>query len=375
MEKHVSRNLPIEVLRIVAMILIVACHFIIHFDWNSHHFAYVLDPAPGWSNALKHVIVQYGQVGVSIFFIISGYFLVNKDFRWSRILKTWFQMFCYSLGALCAVLCVTLLFPSRSFVAHLFSGEERLRTLEATFLPFLYNSYWFIGAYLLLLLASPFLNKLCAALDWKNHVLLIVFISFLSMQSLLLGRTSNWNNLTYAILGYLIGAWLKNYYRDFAHLFRMQWMIPVALLLTGMMLVFNYVASSGSAFVRHMTWDGQVHNGIILIPVVIGAFCFIWSLQIDLSWLPEWVKKVIVAVAPTTFGIYLIHENLFGFRIVWELVSRLAIKPEGLLLQACASVGLVLATFVCLSVLAWCYNTVIVRPLEKILFRSRSAQK
>ena len=63
------------------MLLIVACHFIIHFNWNTHHYDLMLIQEPGWTNALKFLIVQYGQVGVSIFFIISGYFLVDKTFK------------------------------------------------------------------------------------------------------------------------------------------------------------------------------------------------------------------------------------------------------------------------------------------------------
>ena len=82
-----ARNVSIELLRIVAMFLILTCHFVIHFDWDHHQLRVVLPQEPGWWSALRFVIVQYGQVGVSIFFIISGYFLVEKSFKWNRLVK------------------------------------------------------------------------------------------------------------------------------------------------------------------------------------------------------------------------------------------------------------------------------------------------
>ena len=75
-QKPAARNVSIELLRIVAMFLILTCHFVIQFDWDHHQLRVVLPQEPGWWSALRFVIVQYGQVGVSIFFIISGYFLV-----------------------------------------------------------------------------------------------------------------------------------------------------------------------------------------------------------------------------------------------------------------------------------------------------------
>lgn len=103
-QKPAARNVSIELLRIVAMFLILTCHFVIHFDWDHHQLRVVLPQEPGWWSALRFVIVQYGQVGVSIFFIISGYFLVEKSFKWNRLVKTWLQMFCYSVAFLIIVL-------------------------------------------------------------------------------------------------------------------------------------------------------------------------------------------------------------------------------------------------------------------------------
>lgn len=82
-----GKDLQVEVLRIVAMLMIVACHMIIHLNIRAHSFNMELLPAPGLRSAFKFLVVQYGQVGVSIFFIISGYFLCRKTFRYRRVLQ------------------------------------------------------------------------------------------------------------------------------------------------------------------------------------------------------------------------------------------------------------------------------------------------
>lgn len=164
---------------------------------------------PGWTNALKFLIVQYGQVGVSIFFIISGYFLVDKTFKRRRIFKTWFQMFCYSSGFFITLLIIGVFYKYPTVIQPLMQGSELFRTIAASFFPFFYGSYWFISAYILMLLCAPFINSLCQSLSKRANLSLLVLFSFLSIQILIFGRVSNWNNLTYAIFGYLIGAFIK----------------------------------------------------------------------------------------------------------------------------------------------------------------------
>lgn len=119
------------------MLLIVACHFIIHFNWNTHHYDLMLIQEPGWTNALKFLIVQYGQVGVSIFFIISGYFLVDKTFKRRRIFKTWFQMFCYSSGFFITLLIIGVFYKYPTVIQPLMQGSELFRTIAASFFPIL----------------------------------------------------------------------------------------------------------------------------------------------------------------------------------------------------------------------------------------------
>lgn len=284
-------------------------------------------------------------VGVSMFFIISGYFLVEKSFKWSRLVKTWLQMFCYSVIFLIIVLLLGAFRHYPMAVEPVMHGPDLYRSILASIFPFFYNSYWFIGAYLLMLLVAPYLNALFDTLPRRSTGLLIVLLGFFSIQILIFGRTSNWNNLVYAMLGYLIGGWLRKYYQDYANRFKTLPMMGIIVLLTAFMVTFNHYISEPSWLVEFMGWNGRIHDGIVPFPIIIGTLVFIMVSRIDMNQSPAMVQRVICTIAPTTFGIYLIHENWFGFRIVWDLLSRMAVKPAGIVAQVLAQLGIIVALF------------------------------
>lgn len=94
-----SRKISVELLRIVAMLMIVMCHAAVRlgFTLNGHtDIAGPLQPH-GWSGAAYLFVGQFGQIGVMLFFIITGYFLCKKAFSLPRITKLWAQVLLYSI--------------------------------------------------------------------------------------------------------------------------------------------------------------------------------------------------------------------------------------------------------------------------------------
>lgn len=246
-------------------------------------------------------------------------------------------------------------------------GPDLYRSILASVFPFFYNSYWFIGAYLLMLLVAPYLNALFDTLPRRSMGLLIVLLGFFSIQILIFGRTSNWNNLVYAMLGYLIGGWLRKYYQDYANRFKTLPMMGIIVLLTAFMVVFNHYISEPSWLVEFMGWNGRIHDGIVPFPIIIGALVFIMISRIDMSRSPAMVQRAICIIAPTTFGIYLIHENWFGFRIIWDYVSKVSFPPSVYILRPVVEIGIIIIMFTVLSCVSWVVDKAIVHPLEKTL--------
>lgn len=315
-----ARSLNIELLRILAMLLVVYCHMIIHVDFTNGVSRIVLPMYPGWKSAISFTIMQYGQVGVSIFFMISGYFLVKKQFSWRRIFSTWFQMFLY------AVLCLGIAIIAKQFqplpfgTNELLSGSQTLGTVLWSLCPFLYNSYWFIDVYILMLLLSPFINTVYTHMSQKQILALIALLMFIGTWPLFLSRANYWNYVVYAVLGYIIGAYIQTY-RDSLRAVSNGVLAVCTVLCTALMLGFNHFVLSGSRWAQRLTWTDQIHQGLQILPICI-AFCFfVAACRLPQIRLPHMWSTFLLHVSAGTFGVYLLHENTFGFRFIWGVVA------------------------------------------------------
>ncbi|WP_445339612.1 acyltransferase family protein [Bifidobacterium sp. ESL0825] len=315
-----ARSLNIELLRILAMLLVVYCHMIIHVDFTNGVSRIVLPMYPGWKSAISFTIMQYGQVGVSIFFMISGYFLVKKQFSWRRIFSTWFQMFLY------AVLCLGIAIIAKQFqplpfgTNELLSGSQTLGTVLWSLCPFLYNSYWFIDVYILMLLLSPFINTVYTHMSQKQILALIALLMFIGTWPLFLSRANYWNYVVYAVLGYIIGAYIQTY-RDSLRAVSNGVLAVCTVLCTALMLGFNHFVLSGSRWAQRLTWTDQIHLGLQILPICI-AFCFfVAACRLPQIRLPHMWSTFLLHVSAGTFGVYLLHENTFGFRFIWGVVT------------------------------------------------------
>lgn len=178
------------------MIMIVFHHFAIHggFEWESQsitipHF---------WYN----FIIMGGQIGVDIFVLISGYFLINNKeslFYFSKILKVWGQVFFYSI-TIYAVFC--------------FCGisDFEVKSLIKALLPITSSSWWFASTYFVLYLIHPFLNKLLHCLDKKNYQsLLVMLVVCWSIIPTFTGQQFQRNYLLWFITLYAIAGYARNY--------------------------------------------------------------------------------------------------------------------------------------------------------------------
>ena len=160
-----KRQTNIELLRIVAMLMIITLHFLGHGDVMGSF------GEPSVAHAICEIIKGICMVAVNCFILISGYFLINAEFKWSKVVKLLLQIWFYSVilfVILAATGCIDVGF--KDFIFALF--------------PVSTNADDFSTAYLLLYVLSPFLNKLILQLDQKQHItllaiLLLFFVAYL----------------------------------------------------------------------------------------------------------------------------------------------------------------------------------------------------
>ena len=141
------------------MLLIVAHHFSVHGG-----FEFAADTI-----TLNRLWIQFiqigGKIGVNVFVLISGYFLVTAPGnKTDKLLKLWLQIFTYS-----AVI----------FIVFAAAGatSPSARDIIKAALPITFSQWSFASAYFVLYLLSPFVNKLLNALGKRDYRLLLCILT------------------------------------------------------------------------------------------------------------------------------------------------------------------------------------------------------
>ena len=326
------------------MALVVACHGALHLPWllgvDDPPMGYV----PGARAVVLFVVVQYGQVGVCVFLTVSGYFLSARGFSWRRAASTWARMLVYSLLCLAGGSCLAGMGLAPARVGELFAPGVLPRTLATALLPFLSGAYWFVSAYLVMLAVSPFLNVLLACVPRRGVEGLLLMLGFLSVWRLWAPAVDSWSMVSYALLCYLAGGWVRRYGAVLSR--RRLPLACVAVAATLLMGVFDRVAMGSGPLARLLGWGAQVKPGVVVLPVVVAVVLVMLAVGADGSRVPARAAGVVSRLGSAMFGVYLLHENQFGYRLVWPAAARLVPAvpgPVGTMARSVAAVLLVFA--------------------------------
>ena len=86
-----ERQSNIELLRIIAILIIIGHHFAIHgklYEYTDISFV---------NRIWMQFLLLSGKLGVSLFVLISGYFLIEMPrLKVEKLVKLWLQIFTYS---------------------------------------------------------------------------------------------------------------------------------------------------------------------------------------------------------------------------------------------------------------------------------------
>ncbi len=296
-----TRQSNLELLRIVAMILIVIFHFAIHGGFDYKTVGITIPRL--WYN----FILMGGKVGVDIFVLISGYFLINeKDllFKFKRLLKVWGQVFFYSMVF---------------YVVFRLLGiyEFDITIIKETLFPITYQRWWFASTYFVLYIIHPFLNKFLNTIDKKTYQSLLVILVFIwSIIPTLFKMDFEGNSLTWFVTLYAIAGYIRLY--GFNKNIKLKYYLIVLIV----SLLITYLTS----FIYTMLSINSIkyYDDIIffygqekLTTLVISLSLFMLFLNLHINY-HKWIN----ALASTTFGVYLIHDYSPFRKILWSMIFK-----------------------------------------------------
>lgn len=261
-------------------------------------------------NMFYWLVYAFCTVAVNVYVLISGYFMVDSEWRIGRVVRLWIQVLCYSI-------LVPLVLGIVGVVD--FSSLE-FGTLQQIFLPISYEHYWFATAYVMMYLLSPVLTmavKNMSRVQLRNVilVLLVVFCGFKSVNPYLIPWDKYGCDFAWFICLFLIAGYIRMYGIEFFDSKKRAVLIYVGF------SVLTFVIALAASFAVRVTGKFEYYmdmtycyNYVTVLIASIGLFYIV--IHTHTKEMETKISIFINRTAGYTFGIYLLHENI-TLRELW----------------------------------------------------------
>ena len=308
-----KRQANFEVLRVAAMAMIVAMHFM-----NRGNILKPLTEDTSAVNCAAWAIEAFCIVAANCYVLIAGYFMVTAEWKAKKVWTLLLQILFYSL-----------LIPLLCMIFNIGTVREwSVYEWITAVLPLQMDHYWFATAYMLVFVLSPVLAAGVKQLSGKQlktviGVLLIYFCLFKTIVPLNLATDRFGYDFPWFICMFLIAAYIR-LYGDQGQgirigkisLFRNKKSSGISYVLLSV-LIFLFSLGLGAVNRRVHVLDHYMnmvysYNHILVLLSSLALF------YVFLYWKPKEGKFVrsLTKIAPYTFGVYLLHENV-AVRNLW----------------------------------------------------------
>lgn len=331
-----ERNSNLELYRIIAMLLIVAHHYVV----NSGLYQLMQNSELTSNSIFLYIFGMWGKTGINCFMLITGYFMCKSSITIRKFLKLILEVEFYKI----IIYCIFLI-----------SGYEvfTVKGLIKSLLPITSVHTGFTSCFLLFFLCIPFLNILINNISKRMHQkLLFLLLGIYTILYTLPGIYVSYNYVSWFSVIYFIASYIR-IYGFYPNISTIQWgwlsLLSVILAISSVLLLAN---------TSWTFWLVSDSNAIFAVTTAVCSFMFFKQLQIKQN-------KFINLVGGSTFGVLLIHANSDTMRQwLWRdtLNNTSFFNSEMLILHAIVSV-LVIFT-VCIVI-----DRIRILTIEKYTFR------
>ncbi|MBQ7501077.1 MAG: acyltransferase [Clostridia bacterium] len=295
MAEKKERQSNFELLRIIAMLMIITLHATI--DEKGGFLSEL--PKFALSSIAINSLRTLSYCCTNLYVLISGYFLVNAKFRFKKILTLWMTVIFYSLF----LYAVSVLIGWNDFSF----GQLLLNCL-----PIITRKYWFASTYLLLMLVFPILNKAILSMTKGELKAAIIALTFLfcvwdrlPFTEIMLDVYGG-SSLVWFVTLYFYAA----YYRLYGFPKMRKFVLLLLYFLSALTMLATYyfypVQLSGNpAQLLKLFAQAYSYNSPFVLIMSLSLFIIFAKTEIRSAF----INNLILSISPLTFGVYLIHEN------------------------------------------------------------------
>ena len=351
MAEKKKRMANFELLRILAMLMVITMHFLSRT--GALPSAEMLS-SPDVSSfeglftarqTLALLLESFCIVAVNVYVLISGYFLSEAGFSLKRLLRLLAQILFYALLIPPVLAAVGLLPVSEAFnIYHIWS----------CLFPVQSGHYWFATAYVVMILFSPVLNAAVRSLTRSQLKaviggLLVFFCLGKSLSVFLFASDRYGYDFGWFCCLYLIAAYLRRYgsarlngRKRCASVYLLS-CLGIAALESVCLLLFRKTGA-----LEYYSTVPFHYNFILSLTGALALFMFFAKTR-----LPGGKRtELICRISPAMFGVYLLHEHM-DVSAHWcgWIIGEVSRGPGGFFVQLLESVALVFLAGVVIDLL------------------------
>ena len=304
MELRRDRRTGLDLMRIIAMLLIIAHHYVVHGGFTPVS----LENFSGGGIFLQFLAL-WGKSACSLFALTSGFFLIeSKGLRkhCKKIISLLGEITFYSFTILILVLLAGIHCTRADIIRSLFP---------------VFGFNWYVQSYIVMYLFVPFLNPALKSLERKSFIRLIALIMIVwsilpSLQFFSSSFAVAWDfgSIDFFLVMYVIGAYIR------LHVYGKlcpdkRWYL-IAALSTSLLL---FLTALGIDFLAVALRKSFLFNRVDQILSYSFPLGVAWAISVFLFFLHlDFSNRTISRIASTGLGIYLIHDHPLVRQVLWR---------------------------------------------------------
>lgn len=300
-----NRSSNLELLRILAMLGIVASHY------NGLIMPQLMESDTPLANFLL-VQSTWGKIGINCFMLISGYFMCQIDASWKKFLKLLAWVYFYII-----VIQIPLILLGKipntiqSWIGILFKWKS-------------FDMDHFVTSFLIFYLFTPFIKIFIHSLSQKQLeriiiLLSIFFIGYYNTPGFNDGMGFMIQPLVWFTYLYLVAGYVRLYDNPFmrkgVYFWGGQLLIGVVMVFVSTIVLHKLAMANVIEQSKIFRYSGYP-NSIFAVITSFSAFMFFLKLRLPYS-------KIINLLGAATFGVLLIHTNCeYVYNFVFDNLLR-----------------------------------------------------
>ena len=303
-----KRSANIELLRIVAMFMILT----LHFNLKTGALLKLGEPASG-VNIFATILEAVAITGVNVYVLITGYFLSASKVKFSKMLSLILQVYFYTLLISGAMMLVE---------AYSVKPDDKLDRMLRYLFPISSEHYWFVTAYVIMYVLAPVMNAAVNTLKRKQLKVVIIglltwFCFIKSIVPVKFGTDRMGYDFGWFICLYLIAAYIRKYnvtlFFD-AKRSALVYLISVIVIAAFSLIFYKINLETGAINYETGLWEGKFtyysvvpthYNFFFALTGALGLFSVFRFMRLKENLFAE----VIRIIAPYTLGVYLLHMH------------------------------------------------------------------